>query len=250
MSFWTWTAVAFMSGIVVYLLAGVLVGPSLPPHWRRRIADHYFQQSAYALGRGLLVRRKHGGYDLVSTTYDAGKEAERTELDGEEKFWKDPYGFMTRFYNVPFGLAHEAHNVIGDPRLAEIGEMEGERYASNAHTKVIEREVPGTDGPETQGIVHYARHLAVPRAMRLVDPAQWSWIMPGGADPKDAKTVEEWTVKSQEGYNTRKAMKYMIILMAYGAGLGGVWFIVKYGGVAGGAPQLPIGTVSLLGVVL
>lgn len=236
-----WYFNAFLVGIVAFWVGPVLLGNAvrgkhvheiggrfIEPRvvdinldkYIEAIADVYFGFAMKMYHRAILVERSHGGYSLIPTTFDAESKSEKGTLGGQRKDWEDPNGHMTRFYNRPFGVAHEDSDVILRPSLAEIGE---ELY--NLSQDGLD-EMQIRSGESVTDLVVGA--IPISKRQRLVSLKTGIHALLCSADPDTVDTTITYTEKSQNPFSRNQAMKYATALMlAFLTGFGSVWFGAK-----------------------
>jgi len=77
-----WLTLGWFLGIFVYLTAGFVTLPVDKPGWTHAAADYYTKVAQKLIGRSALIERGTK-WDIVSTTHDAGKNADTFDLDGD-----------------------------------------------------------------------------------------------------------------------------------------------------------------------
>lgn len=240
MGYLTLVAIMFLTGVLA-LVSPIFVVPVLPAEYRRRLAVRYFSLAQAAAQRVLLVRRKMGGYSLLPSEYDGEKKAEKVKLDGEAEHFDDPHRFMSRMHARPFGLAYERSSAIFSPLIAEIGREFHEWLENDGHKVALTDEEGNvlTDGDDRSRFA-FNRTLSLPELPTLVDPAHVISVLPGSAPPSAAETAYEYAKKSQEGFNTRRMVEGMAIVVGFVAGFGIVFLAFKQGGGGGGVNPVNI----------
>lgn len=227
-----WGVVCFLTGFVGFLAPPIIVGPMLPLEHRKRYGDLYFAQAFAALRRGMIMRRLHSGYELVASSFDGEKSAEKVALGDANLFYRDFAGKMSRAYKYPFGLVTEKKNTVVDPKLAEVGELEQQRVENGEHLQ------------ETRDGFVANTTLSVPKVMRIVDVAAANAAVPKSASPKLPETVEDYIQKSQQGFNTKSVIDMMAFITAFGVGFGLMWLAAEVGttavGGGGGSVTMPM----------
>jgi hypothetical protein len=111
----------FILGLIAYFLAPIVVARVGPDRFEA-VRAHYERTAMGWLERGLLIKRKHGGWMLKRTAFDASVAKEKTTINGETRHFEDVENLMSRFRGYPLGLAHESSGTIMTPRYAELGE--------------------------------------------------------------------------------------------------------------------------------
>jgi len=232
-------AIAFLFlGIATYLVVPVAIAPYLELRWRNKLAQHYFNIAMLALDRGMLIARKHGGYSLVPSSYDASMEAEKVTIGDENFHFEDPLEFSGSLKSRRFSLADEVRNVINTPRLAELGEEFYHFYHES------ENQIQ-TENDEGEQYEAYTGVLSIPEAPRMVNIRNARRLFPGSASPKLAESVKDDIKKSQLGYKSRNYVDLMIGLVALGVGFGMIVLADYAVGLGGGGGQVPSVDVGL-----
>lgn len=224
-----WYLVGFGLGILIFLAGPVLIGPSLPRSAANRIAAYYDGLAMRTAGRLLLVRRLIGSYVPAPSTFDGEKGGERVKLDGEEHHFFDDLGLMGTWHNRPFGTVLEGLGVIGDPFLASMYDYEAQRRDSGDWLTEDE-----------DGNLQYEPDVEIPEMRMLAELRNLQDIVPGELGSKDPSTAETLFEKSQRLFGKPKTTDVMLLVIAWGIGLGG-FIILSYFTGAGGmnAPDLP-----------
>lgn len=236
MSALLWAFAFYWLGIALYLVAPMLAAPRLSLKRRLQFAKHYFGIGMMALDRALLVARKHGGYSLVPSSYDAGMEAEKITIADEDMHFEDPYEFTTSLHKRRFGLADEERNVIINPRLSELGEEFYRFYHEGKHRVPLNIRDRDVDG--------FTSVFTIPKMPRMVNLRDARWMIPGSASPKLAESVKDDIEKSQHPYKTRNYVDLMIGLIAMALAFGMVAladYVVGIDSGGGVAPSVDIG---------
>lgn len=243
MSAIAWGIAFIWLGVAAYLVVPLVVGPHLSLRWRRRIANHYFSIAMLTLDRALLIARKHGGYSLVPSTYDAGMEAEKVSIADEDMHFEDPYEFTTSLHKRRFGLADEERNVIINPRLAELGEEFYRFYQEGMHQIPL--------NVNDQQVDAFTSVFSIQKMPRMINLRAARWMIPGSASPKLAESVKDDIEKSQDPYKSRNYVDLMVgpIVMAISFGLViAADYLVGVGGGGGTMPSVDVGL--FIGVML
>lgn len=226
-------AIAFVwVGIGLYIVTPILMVPSLSRARRNAVANHYFKMAMLVLDRALLIARRHGGYSLVPSSYDASLESEKVKLGDETLHFEDPYEFTTSLHNRRFALADEERNVIINPRLAELGERFFDFYHEGEH------EVPVED-PDGRESVAFTSVFSIPKHPRMVNLREAKWMIPGSSSPKIVEVGLDYVEKSQLAYKSRNYVDLMIGLMAFGLGFALPVASAWLGITGGGSPEIP-----------
>lgn len=189
-----------------------------------RVNEKYRAWGFKAFGRCLLVKRENAGYQLIATSYDDG--VEKGKIGGAEKYWADPLGFMGRLYDVPFGVAHEASNIIGSPAYAYIGE---ELTKKEAQGQLVQR----GDEAVADGGARYG--LAGISTSKLVDMDYFALIVQGSATPSVGPRTESLVEKMYKEWDSKNIFDALIWLAAGGMGFGLAFLGRKLAGTLSGS---------------
>lgn len=219
-------------GIIVYFLRPILIGAIDPD---RVPEDKYYATAMGILGRALAVKRKHGGWWLKKSTFDAKYAKERTSINGETQHFDDPENLMSRFYGWPFGIAHEKSGTITTPRYAELGEVCRDRNRDGSLFYET------SDGELfVNGYVRIAD-----RDDRLVNIDHALPLMTGDAEPGTTDWSEEITKKSQNPFKSGNIVDYMGGIVAFGATFGAAWLANEVASSSGGGSTISIGMMDV-----
>jgi len=219
-------------GIICYFLLPILIGTVD----RDRVPlDHYIATSMGILGRGLAIKRKHGGWWLKQSTFDSKFGKEKTSINGETQHFDDPEALMSQLHGWPFGMAHEESGTIINPRYSELGEV------------VRDRARDGSLFYEHDGETLVNGYVRVADAAdRLVDVDNALAVLSGDANPGTTKWSKEITEKSQHPFKSGSFVDYMGGIVALGASFGMVWMASKVVDDGVGS-TIEIGMIDLLG---
>jgi hypothetical protein len=243
LNFLIWGVVGLLAGLVCFLAVPVLVGPVLPPAWRQRVGDFYGALWTMALDRGGFVGRKSGGIDLAHSAFDAELEREKVPLDGEDHYYKDPGGRMSRLYNRPIGLWPEDGDLTVSPLDCALGRADERAAREYGNENVVE-----VDG-EAQQFIRDQVHL--PRQREAVQIRDVLPILTNAASPKLPDITETFVEHSQSGFGSRDIVGLMTMGILGAMGFGMTWFAftqVDKVAPAGGV-TVPI-AMDMLGVML
>lgn len=234
----------FLGGILLGIIGFFvlpLLASAVSSSLGSRLADRWCRYGMQLLGRALLIKRKHGGYWLKRSSFDAQYGKEKTTINGEPKHFEDPENLMSRLYGWPFALAHAKSGTIIDPRFAELGEYLRERARTGS--------LVYDDGDET----YVNGHVRVADDdERLVNPDHAIALVSGDAEPGTTDWSIEVTKHSQSPFAERSYIDYIGGIVAYLAPVGACWALFKFldtGAAGGGGPTVPVGAL-LSGVVL
>lgn len=227
---------AFLSGFLVVVVAPLLARLLGGVQGAAIVAQTYFSMSAKLYGRLLLVLREGGGLDLVNSSHDASIGLEKATLDGEDKHFEDPYNYMSRFYNVPFGIADEERGVVISPQIAELGELV--RWAREDGIRV-----------ESDGRTYFQGVVPIDTSEhRLVHPQDARAIIQGSATADLADKIDDLMEVSQSRFNSTPTMQYLVWLGALGAGFGIVAIAYQLLQSGGGSLGRTIGIPTITGI--
>lgn len=222
-------AKAYMIGLV-----GVAFLPAMvrPLSWQRKqsVIQTFTNMAVSTLGRGLMLKREHGGLKLVKTRFDTriGSGAEVAKIGGEKKHWKDPENLMSTFHGKPFGLAHESRNVIVDARRCYLARL----YTDLKDNHDWELQIDG----ETYKRAFFG--VDAERALVAIEDAVP--VIQGSADPGLADRVEEYGRIGNSLYNSTQMLQGVKFLMTFG----GIFLLMWLGRklmetTAGGSTVIP-----------
>lgn len=220
-------------GVLGYYLIPLVLGAIAPG---KVPVQHYIGTSLGLLGRALAIKRKHGGWWLKKSSFDAKYGKERTSINGETQHFDDPESLMSRMYGWPFGVAHEKSGTITTPRYAELGEVLRDRVRE------------GSLFYEHDGETYVNGYVRVADDDdRLVNIDHALALMTGDAQPNTTDWAEEITVKSQSVFESGNLVDYVGGLAAFGVAFGAVWFATQVGSNGGsGGSTISIGMVDLM----
>lgn len=206
------------------------------------ITDFYFGLCMKMYHRALLVARSHGGWSLVATEYDTETGTEKASLGGERKDWADPGGHMSRLYKRPFGVTHEDSNVILTPQLMEMGEFL-KQAEQNGQKEIT---VTDTESGQTQHLQLGA--VPIPDTERLVRAKDGIYALMCAGAPGLVDTALTLTKKSQDPFSKGRAGELTMLLFAFLAGFGAMWFAGNNGG-SGAIPKGETIGITILPIV-
>jgi hypothetical protein len=220
-----WAAVFFLSGVAIYLVVPVLVGPVLPRRARDALAHWYYRQAAAVGNRLQIVERDHGTHTLLATNYRA-EWGDEGVLDDEKGHWRDNGNHMGRFYGRPMGLVSERFDVVAHPRHCEIGRV---------HRRLAERgrdelELTLQQGGEAVTVLAQEIRAALPSEPRAVSAHDIEGVLGDSGGPRLGETSFEYAKKSQSRFGKRNVVEVMVFVLAYAASFGMMWFFAEQSG--------------------
>lgn len=227
MNLWLWFIVGVLFGIVCFIAAGPLLGPALPRSRQKQLGDFYIGIAMEFLGRVILVRRKHGGFDLKPSKWDAKEQSEKTRIGGETRHFEDPDDMILTLKNRNFGMVFEGYNIFVDPMMADVAAHHHEWIAEEQHQRTVD-----VDGARMRV---FTRYMPIPDSVRNIDIKSVRHMMNGSADPGITETADEYTRKSQEGFDTADVIAMGGIAMLFVVGFGTVVLGARYAGDGGGS---------------
>lgn len=211
-----------VGGVIVFFLAPI-VASGLRASWGDSMAQRYYRLGMALLGRGLLIKRKHGGYWLKASSFDSKHGKEKTKISGETKHFEDPENLMSRLYGWPFAIAHEKSETITDARYSEVGEVFRDWKRKGIATY--------DDGNETyvNGYVPVASDET-----RLVNPDHALALASGDADPGTTDWATEITKQLLQPFKDANYLDWITGLMVAGGAWGMCWAAYQVLGSTGG----------------
>ena len=238
MSLILWCTGFFFLGMVLCVGIPILVGPQLPREVRQKWADTWAKLTMRTFDRAMLIRRKHGGYDLVASKFDSEKRGEKMNVNGNEKIATDPNTQMKLWKKKKFGMLYEKSDIITGPKVAELGKK-GDEFVRSGENMI-----------EQEGQKFFSTTLSVDNVWRFCDLASMYHAAAGSADPGDSETAETYTELSQAGFKSANLMDTIPLLLAFGAGVLAVFGLMqaRSGGVGGGV-RMPM-MIDVMGVLL
>jgi len=228
----------FIVGLIAYFLLPIVVARIAPGRFEA-VRAHYERTAMGWLERGLLIKRKHGGWILKRTSFDASVAKEKTRINGETRHFEDVENLMSRFRGYPFGLAHERSGTITTPRYAELGET------------LRDRAREGTLFHEEDGETYVNGWVRIAdRDDRLVTLDHALPLMSGSADAGTTQWSTEITKLSQAPFKSGSIVDYLGGVVAFGVAFGAFWLASEVGAGGGGGVDVTIGMLGVLEVIL
>lgn len=228
-----WAIAGWLIGILLFFIGGLLVSPLVGYARRTRIADYYSETAMKLIRRAVLVERGTK-YSIYKSTHDPEKNADTFTMDGETAHVTNDTGLLSTLHKRPLGLVPPPDENIASyvsPEIAEWGQIEAERKETNT--------LRNDDGTYKSLVdIGYRRPL-----VHLRDYARR--MIPGNRSLYDLDETVDLYKQSQMLFGQSKTTQFMILIIAYVAGMGAMWFIMSQGGGAGGGggsvPTPPIG---------
>jgi hypothetical protein len=222
---------AFILGLVLFALLPVLT--------LGRLSDWFISLAMSSVERAILLKRSNSGFSLKASRFNSDLGTEKVSASGQTYNFEDPHGYMSRFKNRPFAVAHEDREVLITPRVADFGRELHE----------LKRDGEWTDEDDNR-----RKYFSFQQGRALVNLDHAIYAIQGSARPTLADTIETYTEKGQSAFDSGQAITYIIWLMMFGAGAAAPWVLLKLqDSVSGDAslPGLPVGQVlgSLVGVL-
>lgn len=227
-----WAIAGWLIGILLFFVGGLFVQPLVGYARRTKIADYYSKIAMKLIGRAALVERGTK-YSIYKTTHDPEKNADTFQMDGETAHVTNDTGLLSTLHKRPLGLVPPPDESIASyvsPEIAEFGKIEAERK-ENGELRNDDGYISMVDVGVRRPLVHlrdYARRM-----------------IPGNRSLYDLDETVDLYKQSQRLFGESKTTQFMILIIAYVAGMGAMWFIMSQGGGAGGGggsvPTPPIG---------
>jgi len=215
-----WLTLGWFLGVFLYLTAGFVTLPVNKPGWTHSAATYYTKVAQKLIGRSALMERGTK-WDIVSTTHDAGKNADTFDLDGDEAHATNDTGLLSHFHKQPFGLLPPPEDGVASfvsPEIVEFGEIEVQRREQNTLR---------TKG----GAGVYDEEVTLPDHRPLVRLREYADAMiPGSMGLHDVSEIEEIYIQSQAGFTDSSTVRLMLLIVAYGGGALMTWLILTNAG--------------------
>ena len=190
-----WSAIAFCSGLLVYL-AIPLLGDMYPIEVRERIGQFYLGLFARAYKQWAIVRRVLGTYDVLGIDVDAEHKRMEVTLDGsivgsdKTHPFNDPDNRIGRYLKKPMAITYEKVPAAVDAELAEVGHWVEEK----ARNEGLNRTTPDDEPPAADPYVR------MDDGLRLVDPADAHALVDTAVSPENLHTAKELTKRRFDEY--------------------------------------------------
>jgi hypothetical protein len=233
---WPLAILSWLLGLVAFLTVPIAVGGLLPGRVQQRLGDFYIGLATTAGNRLAVVIRENGGLELQPMRFDVDKSAEEISIDGEDEHVGDDLGLVGWLHTQQFGIVDEQSSTFTDCLWAEIAE----RFRRHRERNHLQR-VVAADGGDGQPRIQYTDLIPLDEQPRLVWPGEIAAVLAGNRTAKDAEIAYEQGVKSQEKFGRSVSLGQSLtigIMFAIGAAM--IWFVIKYGGVAGGADPVSV----------
>lgn len=228
---WTLMVLTWMLGLVAFFVFPILFGGLLPGRTQQSLGNFYIKLATIAGDRLAIVIRENGGLELQPMRFDVDKSAEEISIDGEDEHVGDDLGLVGWLANKQFGIVDEESSTFTDCLWAEIGE----RFRRHRERNHLQR-VVASDGGDAAPRVQFSDLIPLDERPQLTWPGEVASVLAGNRTAKDAEIAYEQGVKSQEKFGRSVSLGQSLtigIMFAIGAAM--IWFVIKYGGVAGGA---------------
>jgi hypothetical protein len=221
MSLLVWATIGLLLGPTTVALLPVLLAWVGGPELRERVGAIYIDRMVNVLGPAAIVAKEQGGLALSQVGTAPKFDADTLVVDGERGHLKDTMGVKDYLKSKPFGIALDSAPAYVSPLLAEFAEA-----ATDARDD-------GRVGVQPDGGVRL--DFEVPELPQVPDLRQAWRILEGATGFRDGVVAEDWTRKSQEKFHERIGLSQTIMLIAaFGVGVGLAFLIGKYGGDTGG----------------
>lgn len=212
MSIWIEVAMGFFVGLLLFIFM---------PVWTLGSVNSWFMDMAMsAVHRGILLKRLNSGFSLKSSRFNSEDGTEQIIASGQEYDFSDKHAYMSRFRGRPFGMAHEARNVLVTPRIADFGR----RLSQHVREGTLR---------DDQGRMR--KHFEFEPGRVLVDMDNCLHVIQGSAPPQLVSNIKEYVRKGQSNFNTSQATTYLIWLMMFGAGAAAPYVLLKLQGTLSGS---------------
>jgi len=233
---WTLAILSWLLGLVAFLVFPIAFGGLLPGRVQQSLGNFYIGLATTAGDRLAVVIRENGGLELQPMRFDVDKSAEEISIDGEAEHVGDDLGLVGWLHNQQFGIVDEKSSTFTDCLWAEIAE----RFRRHRERNHLQR-VVASDGGDAAPRVQYSDLIPLDEQPRLTWPGEVASVLAGNRTAKDAEIAYEQGVKSQEKFGRSVSLGQSLtigIMFAIGAAM--IWFVIKYGGIAGGADSVSV----------
>jgi hypothetical protein len=233
----TWALLGLLLGTVGYVLVPWTLAFLGGVELRDRVGQYFIKQTMTVLGDAALVARKQGGVSLTSVSWDASFGADTVTVAGQTGHIADDLGLKSRLAGKPFGIALESHPTYISPLFAEFAE----RASDALHADRI--------GPTPDGGMRLDFEIA---SASVIPNLRGTYrILDGDARRYYSTLAESWAQKSQEKFGKRVSFgQTMLLIAAFGVGVGLSLLVFKYGPVGGGGGGGTTVPIMLSGLLL
>lgn len=195
---------------------------------RDRVGRYFIRQMMVVIGDAALIAREQGGVALAKATFDSEFSADRVTVAGKDGHLSDDLNLKSRLAGKPFGIGLESHPVYISPLFAEFAE----RASDAVHA--------GRIGVRADGGARL--DFEINADAEIPDLRGAHRILDGDARRRFGVLGESWAQKSQEKFGQAVSLgQSLILLAAFGTGVGLAFLVMKYGpSGGGGGVEVPI----------
>jgi len=195
---------------------------------RDRVGRYFIKQMMVVIGDAALIAREQGGVALAKASFDSEFSADRVTVAGKDGHLSDDLNLKSRLAGKPFGIGLESHPVYISPLFAEFAE----RASDAVHD--------GRIGVRADGGARL--DFEINADAEIPDLRCTHRILDGDARRRFGVLGESWAQKSQEKFGQAVSLgQSLILLAAFGTGVGLGFLVMKYGpGSGGGGVEVPI----------
>jgi len=195
---------------------------------RDRVGRYFIKQMMVVIGDAALIAREQGGVALAKASFDSEFSADRVTVAGKDGHLSDDLNLKSRLAGKPFGIGLESHPVYISPLFAEFAE----RASDAVHD--------GRIGVRADGGARL--DFEINADAEIPDLRGAHRILDGDARRRFGVLGESWAQKSQEKFGQAVSLgQSLILLAAFGTGVGLGFLVMKYGpSGGGGGVEVPI----------
>jgi hypothetical protein len=195
---------------------------------RDRVGRYFIKQMMVVIGDAALIAREQGGVALAKASFDSEFSADRVTVAGKDGHLSDDLNLKSRLAGKPFGIGLESHPVYISPLFAEFAE----RASDAVHD--------GRIGVRADGGARLDFEINADAI--IPDLRGTHRILDGDARRRFGVLGESWAQKSQEKFGQAVSLgQSLILLAAFGTGVGLAFLVMKYGpSGGGGGVEVPI----------
>ena len=195
---------------------------------RDRVGRYFIKQMMVVIGDAALIAREQGGVALAKASFDSEFSADRVTVAGKDGHLSDDLNLKSRLAGKPFGIGLESHPVYISPLFAEFAE----RASDAVHD--------GRIGVRADGGARL--DFEINADAEIPDLRGTHRILDGDARRRFGVLGESWAQKSQEKFGQAVSLgQSLILLAAFGTGVGLGFLVMKYGpSGGGGGVEVPI----------